>query len=183
MRKNLFVTYLTKSCLRVYISQLETTPLNMTTKTPKPPLTSGNYIYQFYKTAGQRGFYFSGYREILLATTGPPARFQPRKPASALKRPQKRSDRPQNRDFPGLRALKARSRPSQNRLQRKPYSVFAGQSFQLFSSRAVPYIDHKSLVRLALPKPTLLLGPGIHPSGCHELSGRTRRHLTASVTA
>lgn len=183
MRKNLFVTYLTKSCLRVYISQLETTPLNMTTKTPKPPLTSGNYIYQFYKTAGQRGFYFSGYREILLATTGPPARFQPRKPASALKRPQKRSDRPQNRDFPGLRALEARSRPSQNRLQRKPYSVFAGQSFQLFSSRAVPYIDHKSLVRLALPKPTLLLGPGIHPSGCHELSGRTRRHLTASVTA
>lgn len=35
MRKNLFVTYLTKSCLRVYISQLETTPLNMTTKNTK----------------------------------------------------------------------------------------------------------------------------------------------------
>lgn len=158
MRKNLFVTYLTKSCLRVYISQLETTLLNMTTKTPKPPLTSGNYIYQFYKTAGQRGFYFSGYREILLATTGPPARFQPRKPASSLKRPQKRSDRPQNRDFPGLRALKARSRPSQDRLQRKTYSVSAGQSFQLFSSRAVPYIDHKSLVRLALPNQALFSG-------------------------
>lgn len=183
MRKNLFVTYLTKSCLRVYISQLETTPLNMTTKNTKTPLTSGNYIYQFYKTAGQRGFYFSGYREILLDTTGPPARFQPRKPASALKRPQKRSDRPQNRDFPGPRALKARYRPSQNRLQRKPYSVSAGQSFQFFSSRAVPYIDHKSLVRLALPKSTLLLGPGIHPSGFHELSGSTRRHLTTSVTA
>lgn len=183
MRKNLFVTYLTKSCLRVYISQLETTPLNMTTKTPKPPLTSGNSVYQFYKTAGQRGFYFSGYGEILLATTGPPARFQPRKPASALKRPQKRSDRPQNRDFPGLRALKARSRPSQNRLQRKPYSVSAGQSLQFFSSRAVPYIDHKSLIRLALPNQALFSGLENHPSGCHELSRRTRRHLTSSVAA
>ena len=183
MRKNLFVTYLTKSCLRVYISQLETTHLNMTTKTPKPPLTSGNSVYQFYKTAGQRGFYFSGYREILLATTSPPARFQPRKPASAPKRPQKRSDRPQNRDFPGLRALKARSRPSKSRLQRKPYSVSAGQSFQLFSSRAVPYIDHKSLVRLALPNQALFSGLENHPSGCHELSGSARRHLTASVTA
>lgn len=158
MRKNLFVTYLTKSCLRVYISQLETTPLNMTTKNTKTPSDQRKLYIPVLQNRWSEGFYFSGYREILLDTTGPPARFQPRKPASALKRPQKRSDRPQNRDFPGPRALKARSRPSQNRLQRKPYSVSAGQSFQFFSSRAVPYIDHKSLVRLALPKSTLFSG-------------------------
>lgn len=183
MRKNLFVTYLTKSCLRVYISQLETTPLNMTTKNTKTPSDQRKQCIPVLQNRWSERFCFSGYREILLATTGPPARFQPRKPALALKRPQKRSDRPQNRDFPGLRALKARSRPSQNRLQRKPYSVSAGQSLQFFSSRAVPYIDHKSLVRLALPNQALFSGLENHPSGCHELSGRTRRHLTASVTA
>ena len=58
MRKILFVTYLTKSCLRVYISQLENTPLNVHKNRLKDSLTSGNSIFSFCKTAGQSGFHF-----------------------------------------------------------------------------------------------------------------------------
>ena len=58
MRKILFVTYLTKSCLRVYISQLENTLLNVHKNRLKDSLTSGNSVFSFCKTAGQSGFRF-----------------------------------------------------------------------------------------------------------------------------
>ena len=150
---------------------------------PKGSLTSGKSIFNFCKTAGQSGFRFFESAKQRGATTGPSASFQPRRPDSTLKRPWNRSDRPQNLVFPGLRAENTSLDSLRNRIQRKLKHVSAGHGSVSFSSRAVPYIDHKSLVRLALPKQDPSAGPEIHPSGLHELSRRSRRHLTASVTA
>ena len=183
MRKILFVTYLTKSCLRVYISQLENTPLNVHKNRLKDSLTSGNSVFSFCKPAGQSRFRFLESGKQRRATTGPSSSFQPRRPASTLKRPWNRSDRPRNLDFPGLKAENTRLASLWNRLQWEPYSVSAGRGSSSFSSRAVPYIDHKSLVRLALPNQDPSAGPEKHPSGSYKLDGRSRRHLTASVTA
>ena len=137
----------------------------------------------FVKPQVRAVFVFLNQRKQRRATTGPSASFQPRRPDSTLKRPWNRSDRPQNLVFPGLRAENTSLDSLRNRLQRKLKHVSAGRGSVSFSSRAVPYIDHKSFVRLALPKQDPSAGPEIHPSGLHELSRRSRRHLTASVTA
>ena len=183
MRKNLFVTYLTKSCLRVYISQLETTHLNMTTKNTKTPSDQRKQCIPVLQNRWSEGFLFFWLRGNLARHNRPTCKVPTAEASLGPQTTPKTLRSASKPRFSWPKSLESQVPPLPKPPQRKPYSVSAGQSFQFFFSRAVPYIDHKSLVRLALPNQALFSGLENHPSGCHELSGRTRRHLTASVTA
>ena len=158
MRKNLFVTYLTKSCLRVYISQLETTPLNMTTKNTKTLSDQRKQCIPVLQNRWSERFLFFWLQGNLARHNRPTCKVPTAEASLGPQTTPKTLRSASKPRFSWPEILESQVSPSQNRLQRKPYSVSAGQSLQFFSSRAVPYIDHKSLVRLALPNQALFSG-------------------------